>query len=90
MFVCAGAKDTPIEHAVFPHGSGCSQMSPCPGRDICAWYASHDLGGDDAYNEMPESMMLRANFRSGPFSCPDFHDINPRCRRSTQRLRRAV
>ena len=74
FFVCSGAKETAIEHAIFPHGGGFTEMAPCPARDICAWYAAHDLGGLVAFNEQPREALLAAPFTSRPFSCPHFFE----------------
>lgn len=67
-------RDKPLRHAVFPHGSGFTAPNPCPAREVCVWYASHDLGGRISYNELPRAALLPANFQSHPFSCAWFRD----------------
>ena len=75
FFVCPGAKEVAIPHAVFPYGSGCSHMEPCPRRDVCLWYASHDLGGELEFSDVPSGAQLTAEFATGPFSCRRFELI---------------
>lgn len=72
LFVCPGAKEVTLGHTGVPYGEGFSVMSRCPARDTCLWYAGHDLGGIDAFNEFPEATHLAARFSVGPFSCRDF------------------
>lgn len=73
----------PLSYAVFPYGDGFTAPDPCPARDLCLWYASHDLGGKTRFNELPIDMLLPASFHSHPFSCPRFReDIHPLVHRS--------
>jgi hypothetical protein len=72
LYVCPGAKDVPIDYAIFPYGSGFTGLCACPGRDICMWYAAHDLGGEVEFNELPEESMLPGIFNAAPFRCDDF------------------
>ena len=56
-------------------GDHLDEMELCPSRDVCTWFAGHDLGGDSAYDELPEGSMLPVAFANGPyFSCKDFDD----------------
>ena len=90
LFVCPGAKEVAIPHAVFPYGSGCSQMEPCPRREFCLWYASHDLGGELEFSDVPDGAQLTAEFTTGPFSCPRWKWIDdPRNRRANATPRAA-
>ncbi len=85
FYVCSGAKEVAIDHAVFPHGSGCSEMKPCPARDLCVWYASHDLGGTLEYSDVPAAAQLQGAFTVHPFSCPQFRAIGEKVRQARKR-----
>lgn len=88
LFACPGAKEVAIEHAVFPHGSGFSEMMACPARATCAWYASHDFGGDFAFNEQPQERLLSAEFEEQPFHCTNFQALPQTSGRTTGCARR--
>ncbi len=85
FYVCPGMKDVPLTYAVFPYGDNCSSPAACPAREICQWYAAHDLGGEVQFNELPEAILLRGDFRSRPFRCSNFNGeeeaAQKRCRR---------
>ncbi len=72
LYVCPGAKEVPLDYAIFPYGSGFTALCACPGRDICLWYAAHDFGGEVEFSDLPVDSMLPAIFDSGPFHCADF------------------
>lgn len=72
LFVCPGAKEVAVNQAGTHLVAGFSIMSRCPARDTCLWYAGHDLGGSDAFNEFPEAALLPGRFSTRPFSCSDF------------------
>ena len=75
LFVCGGARDVESKVAVFPYGGTFDELVPCPARDICAWHAAHDFGGDDFhFGDQPKERVLPSAFTSGPFTCPHFHD----------------
>ncbi len=82
LFACPGAKEVTIQHAVFPHGSGFSEMKACPARAICVWYASHDYGGEFAFNEQPQDRLLGGNFQARPFRCTHFQSLDRNAGRS--------
>lgn len=92
LYVCPGVKDEPIDYAIFPYGSGFTGPAACPGREICLWYAAHDLGGEVEFNDLPTDTLLTANFRAQPFFCPHFRDDEDalsQCRRAAQKRSRA-
>jgi len=75
MFVCAGCRPTPLGYASFTHGDGLEGMAECPCRDVCTWYAGHDLGGTVEYDELPTAGQMAAAFKLTPyFSCANFND----------------
>lgn len=78
IFACPGAREVEVQHLVFPHGGGFTEMAPCPGRDICLWYAAHDLGQGEAINELPPETVVPADFHTAPFSCKRFHEFQNR------------
>lgn len=93
IFACPGVKEVPVDHLVFPHGGGFTRLTPCPGRDICLWYAAHDLGGGEAINDLPPAAVLPAQFTTAPFACDRFQEFTARKvavqrRQAEQRLRR--
>lgn len=82
VFACPGMKDVPLGYAVFPLGDGFTKPRPCPARDLCLWYAAHDLGGTTSFNELPTAMLIPAVFRSHPFFCALFREyVEPLLRR---------
>lgn len=78
MFVCPGVKDVPLDYVLFPFGGGISKLNACPGRDICQWYAAHDLGGEMMFSDTPPETQMTAQFLSHPFSCPNFQELYAR------------
>lgn len=84
FFVCPGAKEVMLPHALFPYGDGCSEMEPCPRRTYCLWFASHDLGGKLEFSDVPSDAQLPGNFNSRPFSCPRFRAMRQRRLRREQ------
>ena len=63
----------PLGYASIEHGDDLEAMDACPARDLCAWYADHDLGGTRQFDEQPPAARLTPAFRRAPyFSCPDF------------------
>jgi hypothetical protein len=75
MFVCAGCRPEPLGYALFEVGDSIDAMQVCPMRDVCTWYAAHDLGGEFEYADQPEGAILPALFRSEPyFACRNFYD----------------
>lgn len=75
FFVCPGAKEVLISHTLFTHGDGCSEMEACPCRDVCQWFASHDLGGEIEFSDVAPGAQLKADFTTTPFACPHFRLI---------------
>lgn len=75
FFVCPGAKEVPIPHALISYGDGCTRMQPCPRRDFCMWFASHDLGGEIEFSDVPEGAQLMGEFTTQPFACRRFRLI---------------
>jgi hypothetical protein len=74
FFICSGVRNTPAGFTLFPSGGIFEETEVCPARDICAWHAAHDLGGEVAVNDQPESRLLPVQFRAAPFACPRFKD----------------
>jgi hypothetical protein len=74
FYICGGVRPTPAGFTLFPHGGSIESNEICPAREICAWHASHDFGGEFAINEQPEARLLPVEFKTGAFACPHFHD----------------
>lgn len=84
FYVCPGAREVPVGYTVFPYGGSIDTMVACPAREICAWYAAHDLGETVAYNDQPEARLLPAVFKTGPFSCAHFRDYDKMLRQAAK------
>jgi hypothetical protein len=75
MYVCPGCRPAPLEHVSLELGEDVDAMQECPCREVCTWYAGHDLGGETEYTALPEPARLAAAFQLGPyFSCPNYDD----------------
>lgn len=90
FFVCPGVRDVPLTIALFPIGGDLSEPRSCPARDICVWYAAHDLGGTVEFNDVPEGRQLYPQFVAQPFGCLNFCEqsklrrIRPRVTQHTE------
>ena len=76
LFVCAGTKDVAYDYILLSHGANCGEPLDCPMREVCAWYAAHDLGENAFINEQADGQLLNVRFRKNPFACPDFLDYD--------------
>lgn len=88
FYVCPGAREVQMGYTVFPYGGTIDTMVACPARDICAWYAAHDLGETVEFNDQPEARLLPAVFKTGPFSCAHFRDYDKMLKQAAKAKRK--